>query len=182
MSSSRSRRGSPISCPALLAVAASLLCAGVARAETAPGPVPAAAVGTWHEGDPVPTGYHRARRVKKGLVAGGAALFALPYLASAVAAAGGYTTGNATQSARGVLWIPAEGPFIMMGRSTTSAAGDVLLLLDGLAQISGLTLFVYGLASPATVLAPDDGEGKAKISLAPLVLRGASGAMLVGTF
>jgi hypothetical protein len=206
MSSSRPFGSPSLARPALVAAAASALLSAVpARAQTAPAPPdPVAApakvevppspaptgAASWHQGDPVPAGYHPAHRVKKALVASGASLFALPYLASSIVAAsgyksivaaGGYKTDAGTVSARGFLWIPAAGPFIMMG-STTSAAADVLLVLDGLAQIGGLTLFVYGAASPETVLAPDDGQGKAKISIAPLFTRGTCGAALVGTF
>jgi hypothetical protein len=171
---------------ALLAAlaAASLLGAGTARAQTAPPPAPTAppaGAGSWHEGDPVPAGYHPARRVRKALVVGGASLFALPYLASSLVAASGYSSDSGTVSTRGLLWIPAAGPFVMLGRST-SAAADVLLVADGLAQIGGLTLFVYGLAAPTTVLAPNDGEGKARVSIAPLFTRGSFGAALVGRF
>jgi hypothetical protein len=192
MSSSRPFGNPSLARPALLAAAAAaLLGAEPAHAQTAPVTAPAkvevppspapAGAASWHQGDPVPAGYHPTHRVKKALVAGGASLFALPYLASSVVAASGYEADNGTVSARGFLWIPGAGPFIMMG-GTSSAAADVLLVLDGLAQIGGLTLFVYGAASPETVLVPDDSEGKAKVSIAPLFTRGTCGAALVGTF
>jgi hypothetical protein len=153
-----------------------LLATGAARAEPpTPAPPP------WHEGEPVPPGYHRASHVRRGLVAGGASLFVLPYLASAIAATTGYTMDAGTESARGVLWVPAVGPFIMMG-STRSAGLDALLVLDGLAQIGGITLFACGLATPEPVIAPNAPAEPPRVSLAPLVTRGGSGLVLMGSF
>src|SRR3954469_8973442 len=37
----------------------------------------------WDENQPIPPGYHRDTRVRKGLVIGGAILFGVPYLYSA---------------------------------------------------------------------------------------------------
>ena len=137
--------------------------------------------GAWHEGDPVPPGYHGARRARTWLVAGGASLFVLPYLASSLVASMGYDSNNGMESARAALWLPVAGPFIQMGHAK-APADEALLLLDGLAQAGGLTLFIYGLAAPRTVLVRDEIETHAKISLAPLVAPGAAGAVLAGTF
>jgi len=159
MSSSRSRVA------ALLTTA--LLAAGTsAHAQTsttaaAPGPAPT-----------TETAPH-----SKTLVWAGASLFTLTYLASAVGATTAYADDAGTASSRTLLWVPAVGPFIMMG-SISGIGWDALLALDGLAQIGGLTLFVYGLASPPARSAAD----APKVSIAPFAVRGASGAALVGTF
>jgi hypothetical protein len=118
---------------------------------------------------------------RKGLVLGGALLFVLPYVASSIAATTGYTTDDGTTSARGFLFIPAVGPFMMMG-NTSSAAADVFLVLDGLAQVGGLTMFVYGLTLPKSVLAGGDPANTVQIAITPLLSRGASGATFVAKF
>jgi hypothetical protein len=118
------------------------------------------------------------------LVWGGASLFTVAYLASAAGAATAYTDDAGTYSSRTILWVPAVGPFILMG-SVSSAGWDSLLALDGLAQVAGLTLFVYGLAtSNHATRAPSatSSEPGLRISVAPFALHGASGAALVGTF
>ncbi len=108
-------------------------------------------------------------------------MLALPYLGSALGATTGYDTEDGDTNSRGALWIPLVGPFVVMG-DTKSAGVDVVLALDGLAQIAGLTMLIYGLASPVVVLIPKVAAGPMTISVAPLAERGASGASLVGTF
>ena len=158
----------------LLLLAASATAPAAYADPPAPAPSPAA--------EPAPPpGTHPVRRVRRALVAGGASLFAIPYLASAAVAADGYSDATASMSDRGALWIPVVGPFVMMGR-TSSAGYDALLVLDGLAQAAGISLFVYGLATPVTVLEPDEAKPAATIRLAPVVAKGMSGAVLAGTF
>jgi hypothetical protein len=122
----------------------------------------------------------RVLRSSKALVAGGGSLFATLYLASALAAADGYDSPDGTSNPRGSLWIPAAGPFIMLGH-TTSALADVFLVLDGLGQLGGLTMFVYGIATPKAILVPAD-TTTTKVDVVPLVGAGISGAALVGRF
>jgi hypothetical protein len=100
----------------------------------------------------------------------GASLFALTYLASALVAATGYDSTSGTDTSRAALWIPAVGPFIMLG-SVKAAGQDALLVLDGLSQVAGLTLFVYGLESKTLA-----------VSVAPTAARGAPGASLFARF
>jgi hypothetical protein len=167
-----------------LAAAALLLTAAPAHADPPAPAGPAAPLdGAWHEGDPVPTGYHVVRRYQEWLVATGASLFVASYLASAVAANTGYLTVGATVSARSNLWVPFAGPFIMLGDATTTRATGALLVLDGLAQLGGATMFLYGLATPAKVLMKNEPAARpAAISLGPLLARKTSGIMVNGTF
>jgi hypothetical protein len=118
-------------------------------------------------------------RPRKEIVWAGASIFALSYLASAFSATTGYMADDGTMSARTPLWVPAVGPFVMMG-STSSAAADVVLAIDGLAQIGGLTMFVYGLRAPRA--AHVDTQSGPHVSVAPLVAHRVSGATLVLTF
>ena len=110
------------------------------------------------------------RRQEAPLAQAGASLFALTYLASALAATTGYGSTSGTDSSRAALWVPAAGPFIMMG-SVKAAGQDALLVLDGLSQVAGVTLFVYGLESKPSA-----------VTVVPSVARGAPGAALFATF
>jgi len=142
-------------------------------------PAPEAAPATAPEAAPAPA-LRRVLRSSKALVAGGGSLFATLYLASALAASDGYDSPDGTSNPRGSLWIPAAGPFIMLGH-TTSAVADVFLVLDGLGQLGGLTMFVYGIATPKAILVPAD-TTTTKVDVVPLVGAGISGAALVGRF
>jgi hypothetical protein len=122
-----------------------------------------------------------APRPRSALVWGGASLFALSYGASAFSATTGYTADDSLTSSRTAMWVPLLGPFIALG-STRSAGDDTLLLLDGLAQIAGLTLFIYGLASSAPAVSPRDASSHRMLALAPLADPRAPGASLRGTF
>jgi hypothetical protein len=117
---------------------------------------------------------------RNGLVLGGALLFVLPYIASAIAATTSYTTDSGTEASRGVLWVPAVGPFILLGKASSAAAG-VVLVADGLAQVGGLTMFSIGLAMPKSGVGVETRTG-ARLSVSPLLLNGASGASLTATF
>ena len=130
--------------------------------------------------DPVQGGSGPAPSTKRLLTAGGATLFALSYLASALAATTAYEGDASQTSSRGLLWIPAAGPFMMLGSAT--AAGGALAVLDGLAQLGGLTMFAWGLATPSSASSPADHETRPAVSIAPVVIAGASGAMLTARF
>ena len=111
----------------------------------------------------------------------GATLFTLSYIASAVGATTGYDDDAGLTSSRAILWVPVVGPFIQVG-STSSAGWNILLALDGLAQIGGLTLFVYGIATSPRPTAVRSAPTALTLSVSPLIAPGASGATLVGTF
>jgi hypothetical protein len=66
--------------------------------------------------------------------------------------------------------------------NASSAGAEALLALDGIAQIGGLTMFVYGLASPKTSHAAGPTTSRVDLSIVPLLACGASGAWLVATF
>jgi hypothetical protein len=138
----------------------------------------------WQEGEPVPPGYHPAQRMRKGSIVAGAVTFGVLYFISVLVAAAGTDVANASRSSNDLagLFVPVIGPFITMTKSST-AMGDVVLVMDGLGQTAGAILLVYGLTQPQTVLVRD-----AKFSPPPLlprpILLGKQGAGLglVGTF
>jgi hypothetical protein len=111
----------------------------------------------WNEGEPIPPGYHASARAQKGLIIGGAVMFGVLYLLSAVVAAGVSDANHATGATWNddALYIPAVGPFIQMS-GTSSALGNVTLAIDGAIQTGGIAMFVYGLTNPKTVLVRND--------------------------
>ena len=114
----------------------------------------------WNEGEPVPPGYHPAQRTRTGLIVGGAVLFGVFYLISAFVASVSSDSGNSGNNA---LWLPGVGPFIQMA-NTSSATGNLVLVIDGAAQSGGLAMLIYGIVSPKTVLVRND------LATTPLVL------------
>ncbi len=145
----------------------------------------------WHEGDPIPPGYHPATRARTGLIAGGAAMFGVPYLISVLVGAG-----NADNGSANAMYIPVIGPFIQMGNvpghtdqygfnscdASCTAVADVFLVLDGVLQGAGLAMFIYGIAVPKVVLVRND-LGKVKLNPPmPFVGRNSGGLALSGTF
>jgi hypothetical protein len=124
----------------------------------------------WEEGEPVPPGYHPVRRVRTGLIVGGAVTFGVVYLINVMVAAIYQDTDKAfggTGSRLTPLYAPIVGPFIQMG-STSSATGNVFLVLDGLAQAGGLAMLIAGIAAPKTVLVRNDLGKNNKLELLPM--------------
>jgi hypothetical protein len=169
------------------------------RAETYPTPMQQTTQGTyvlqsvamsgppmikdWHPGDPVPDGYHAAERTRTGLIVGGAVTFGSLYLLSVMGAAivhdANQAVGGSTDNAD-ALFIPAIGPFVEMGKTTT-ASGNVMNVIDGLAQCSGLVMLYFGLTSPKHVLVRND-LGMPTLLPTPYVSRDGGGLGLIGRF
>jgi hypothetical protein len=162
---------------AVLAVAVIAALASVSpRARGQAVPAPSTAVAS-----PAPT--PAAPRVRSVLVPGGASLFALTYIASAYSATTSYESDSSKTTSRTAMWVPLVGPFVTLG-STRAAGSALLLVLDGLAQAGGLSLFVYGiLSSPPPAAAPRDRPSPVTLSLEPMMVdRRSGGAGVVGTF
>jgi hypothetical protein len=137
----------------------------------------------WSEGEPIPPGYHPVTKMRTGLVVGGAVLFGVTYLFSALGAAIGADANPGQSNPFGALWVPAAGPFIQVFQNGNSATGSLLLVLDGLCQVGGISMFAIGLASPKTALVRNDLASRTPhLSFAPIVGPGRSGLGLVGTF
>jgi hypothetical protein len=158
-----------------------------------PAPVqaaPAAPVAAWppavlpYRADmPIPPGYRLESRVNRGLVYGGLAVFAVPYVSGLIAAA---ASGFSKKS--GWLALPIVGPFMAMGGrdlnecdfinvSSTPSSGGLnpaeeqaqcrklivrearmlgVLAMDGLLQAAGSVMTVAGLFSPHELLLRND--------------------------
>jgi hypothetical protein len=147
----------------------------------------------WHEGDPIPPGYHPATRARTALIGGGVAMFGSSYLISVLVAAVGEDNKGCSQwdstyttcvrqgsNAAAPLFIPVVGPFITMG-NTDSATADVFLVVDGLLQAVGLGMFIYGVSVPKVVLVRND-LGKVEFHPTPIVSKDMAGLGVVGTF
>ena len=139
----------------------------------------------WKEGEPVPDGYHPAEKTRTGLIVGGAVLFGTMYFFSVLVAAGGADSNRGSSNPDAAMWAPAIGPFIQMAQPDSSATGNVLLAVDGLAQTAGLIMLIAGLSSPKTVLVRNDlarNDTKPTVKATPIVGRGMTGVGLIGTF
>jgi len=121
------------------------------------------------EGRPIPQGYHLETRVKKGLVVAGSIVFGVPYLFSiSVAASSKYEPDR-------WFYAPVIGPFAnLAARSdecnpnsgTSGSSGTVVcasdsgarffIMLDGVMQTAGATMFILGLALQTQLLVRDD--------------------------
>ncbi len=152
----------------------------------APAPAPAQAQAPASALAPAPALSPEAQQLEKAppttgrpIVWIGASIFTLSYIATALVATTSYTSDSADTTPHGALWIPVVGPFIDMGK-TSGAGHEVLLALDGAAQIAGLTLFVYGQTTPKSPR-PDD-TPEVTVSVAPLVARGTGGASVIAAF
>jgi hypothetical protein len=112
----------------------------------------------------------------------GATTFAAVYVASALVATTDYYTDAATGSKAADLWVPVFGPLDQIGK--THAGGlDVLLVLDALGELGGLSMFGYGVAQSmqhAPVAAPR--EPKVGWQLSPFAVPGLAGASVAATF
>jgi hypothetical protein len=136
----------------------------------------------YHEGEPVPPGYTPVQRVRKGAIIGGAILFGSLYMMSTMGAAANADDSSHRSSELVGLWVPAVGPFIAMA-GTSDSIGKYFLAIDGLGQVAGSALLLYGLLSPKTVLVRNDlTVSKPKVSAAPIAAGKAPGVGLVGTF
>lgn len=110
-----------------------------------------------YSGGPIPHGYKLEERYNVPLLIAGPTLFALAYAASAIAAADkadeppsidGFTTEVAPWH---TLYIPVVGPFAFSAYAPQGSA--FIYVFEGLAQVTGVALFVGGILNPKTVLA-----------------------------
>lgn len=146
----------------------------------------------WHEGDPIPPGYHPSTRVRGGLIAGGLSMFGASYLISVLVAAANdgicnnynSVTGTCSGGGDDALYIPVLGPFIQMGNEhgSATALADVFLVLDGLLQGTGVAMFIFGIAVPKTVLVRNDLGALKNIHISPMVGRNMGGLGVAAQF
>jgi hypothetical protein len=137
---------------------------------------PEHAVESWQEGDPVPDGYKVSTRGPEGLVTGGAWLFGVSTAISVLGAAGSLVIGGPPRESW--LFLPGFGPLGLMTQ-TTNVLGNVLLATDALAQLGGIAMLTYGLASRTTVLVRKDAVAF-RFAIAPKIGAGQTGIAVMG--
>jgi hypothetical protein len=132
----------------------------------------------WREGEPVPDGYRPVRRANRSLVMAGAITFGSVYVTTGLA---GAIAADAGARGSGTLLVPVLGPFIMAGLQG-SATGGFMLVLDGLAQAAGVTMFAVGLAQPRAKLVRVE-LGKVEVTPVPMTFGPSSAGLgFVGRF
>lgn len=141
------------------------------------------------EGTPLPEGYHIEHRANRGLVGGGAALFAVPYLIGAFGAISVQGEGSS-----GWLGIPLVGPWLALGQRESScgeigepspggfdcfadSAGSGLLITSGVMQAVGVGMITLGLIQTREYAVADF----AKVRLAPMATASGGGLILSGS-
>jgi len=102
---------------------------------------------SFEEGQTVPRGYALKSRSPRSLLVAGTLSFGTAYLASLIGAATALTANSTSGTSYAPLFVPVIGPYIAIGTAQASGAGAVWLVLDGLAQTGGATLFVYSLVA-----------------------------------
>lgn len=140
----------------------------------------------YHEGQSIPRGYYLEDSIRRGPFIAGTIVLAIPYGLS-LAVAGGDNFSRQTAW----LVVPALGPWIQIAARHSSCASnspdcpdDVLartfLVFDGLMQVTGAVLLIWGVSSHTQRLVRED---VAKIHVLPMQL-GKSGYGLgaVGRF
>jgi hypothetical protein len=126
-------------------------------------------------------------RSSVGLIAGGATLFGAAYVAAIVTGSiviegggdcsfGGCPNGNPA-TAGGTLLIPVLGPFIASFVYRDPVWSINWSLVDGVAQVGGLAMMIYGIKNPRKV--PVYGRD---FQILPLAGQGRTGLAAVGTF
>jgi hypothetical protein len=120
----------------------------------------------YRDGDPIPPGYHVEEEPRNGLVVGGAVMFLVPY------AIGGFAAFAADlKNDSGWLLAPVVGPWLTLGLRTYNGCdrpgvsdslgcvGDIFLVMglviDGVLQVTGATLFTLGYLVPRETLVRD---------------------------
>jgi hypothetical protein len=133
----------------------------------------------WQDGNPIPWGYHREERARKGEIISGAILFGVPWLYSAFFASLGADLSNGGSNDLAALYVPVLGPFIEMTQTSSSSA-HFILALDGVAQGVGAALFFHGLSSPRPLLVRND---LASFMITPTPLgKDGTGVAMMGRF
>src|SRR5690606_14233296 len=140
------------------------------------------------EGAPLPEGYHIEHRANRGLVGGGAALVAVPYLVGAFTALSLQGEGSSEW-----LALPLVGPWVALG-ARNSSCGEIgepppggfdcfsdqascsLLVTSGVMQALGVGLITLGLVNTREYAVAD----YAKVQLTPVATPTGGALLLTG--
>lgn len=105
-----------------------------------------------YRGGPIPYGYKLETRYNLGLLIAGPTLFGLSYLVAVYFASSAEGINGYNLSTREVNYIPVTGPFAFAAYSNSDTT--FLYVFDGLAQLTGVGLFLGGLLAPKDMLVP----------------------------
>jgi hypothetical protein len=135
-------------------------------------------ISDFDEDAPVPYGYTKVSRRRRGPIIGGAVTLGVSYTISLFTALVGAEAHSLEESEPDLssLLVPVAGPFLQL-QDTRNSVGRFWLTVLGTGQVTGAVLLIYGLSNPRTVLVRND-----QLSLVPIVGHGASGLALSGRF
>ncbi len=156
------------------------------------GPRPTAPRLPYREGSPVPKGYTVESVPRGGMIIGGGVMAGSLHLISMIAAIaldaesnqvihdaqGGTRTDPEFDNRYTPLFAPLVGPFITVKTADASGTGAALLIMNGVAQVTGLSLVIAGIVAQKQVLTRDAPSW----ALTPLVTEGGGGMALGRTF
>jgi hypothetical protein len=110
-------------------------------------------INDWDDQKPTPAGYHVRTKYRTGLIVAGAVTFGGLYVLTGITSAvlGAF---NGDSSALGL--VPIVGPFALVASNGGDAGLDFLLVLDGVAQVAGVAMFIAGFAAPTKTLVRND--------------------------
>ncbi|MFT3771188.1 MAG: hypothetical protein QM820_37715 [Minicystis sp.] len=185
---------------ALLAAAAVLAIAAPSAAQTAEAPAPSlppsagarlpwyapAVIPYYEDGMPIPPGYGLQYRRNRPLIIAGAALFGGSYLAAALTAGTVVAGTDKHRMEVAPLFAPFVGPWITLATSRDAQLNDpdrrvngVLLVVDGVAQITGAALFIAGMVTrePVLMRRRDSYDSTASLAVPEIFIGGRSAAL-----
>jgi hypothetical protein len=125
------------------------------------------------EGMQLPPNAQIETRVRKGMIAGGVAMFVAGYISMVFV----YSFASAFGDPPGTMLIPAIGPFFIM--PDASQDGRILLGLDALLQIGGLTMLILGSTLKTKYVT---WYGDSRIRVTPMASRGGGGMSMSLSF
>jgi hypothetical protein len=132
----------------------------------------------YHEGNPIPYGYSKVEKKRKGLIIGGAVTLGATYIVSSMIGAIGedLRRSGSTETDMSAMFVPVVGPYFQAAR-TESFVGKFWLTGLGLGQTAGAIMLIYGLTNTRTLLVRND-----QLSIAPMHADGATGMTVSGRF
>lgn len=133
----------------------------------------------FNEGDPVQPGYHLEKQKRRGFMVGGGVTFGSLYFLSILGGSIG-GVGSDKSSDANWLFVPFVGPFVAAGPAHGS--DRTFLIIDGLLQTGGATLFALGIFLPRTVQVRNQSSKRLVLPTPMSFGRGSAGLGFLGVF
>jgi hypothetical protein len=148
----------------------------------------------YRDGKPVPKGYSLDTVPRRGMIAAGGTMAGSLHLISMIAAIaldaeadevisdeqGGRRSDPEFSNRYTPLFIPLVGPFIAVKTADANGTGSAILIMNGIAQVTGASLVISGLVATKQELVRDD--PLLGMTVVPLVTEGGGGVALQGAF